>query len=516
MTIRKGLYIMLFVAMASSLLTACSQSETVTTYEQEAAKKQEAKANQPSSTYSASDVPITFDVYTGERATTRSSTASISNLADLATEGFSVFAYLTGAYDYDPSTRSIQPNFMYNQKVMGTVVDVENDEVSWNYTPLKYWPNDYNGDGGAVDNQTPNPSTGTKVEKLSFFAYAPHVDLKKVNGSFVEYGYDADEDGINDAFQTDLSTGIVAISKNTYGGEPFLIYDLGSTTSSGDMRDLLYATNNSNEDDDVTNDTTNKTKASAPISFNFKHALAAFGFGVCGIFNAKERNNSESIDANSFIRIEKIELTTSLSQRAILNLNSGVFTPEDASSTTITLNADQIAENLRYTSFDFDNGTEEERNSYINNLLSYGVGRYYAAIDNTGGANYTNGAFIPSTGDGAIYQQVAVSKDNNNSYRNNFVYFIPTTGNKDVTIRITYHTLTRDARMKYGYSDVKNVVENTLNNVNLGVATGKYLTFNMQLGMNKVSIIGVTIVDTYQANEESTTWSGGYYYFIAQ
>ena len=245
--------------------------------------------------------------------------------------------------------------------------------------------------------------------------------------------------------------------------------------------------------------------------------MAAFGFGVCGIFNAKERNNSDLIDENSFIRIEKIEFTTSLSQKAILNLNSGDFAPEDASITTITLNADQIAENLRYTSFDFDNGTEEEKNSYINNLLSYGVGRYYPPIDNTGGANYANGALIPNTGDGAIYQQVAVSKDDdNNSYRNNLVYFIPTTGNKDVTIKITYHTLTRDPRMQYGYSDVKNVVENTLEGVNLGVATGKYLTFNLQLGMNKVMITGVTIVDTYQANEESTTYSGGYYYFIAQ
>ena len=519
-----------FLITTLLLVTGCSKSEVVTSYEQVSAGNEYIKQQPTQEDANNNPVPIVFDVASGDQATTRSSTsstASIGRKTDLAVEGFSVFAYLTGADDYDHES-GFQPNFMYNQKVAGTVVDAENDKVSWNYSPVKYWPNDYNGNGGAVDNQTPDPATGTKVEKLSFFAYAPHVELKKEGGSFVEYNYDADDDGTNDAFQTILSTGIVAISNNTYGGDPFLIYDLGSTTSSGDMRDLLYATNNG-DDDDATNDTTNKTKADGSISFDFNHALAGFSIGVCGIFNEVGRGNYSGndylIDNDSYIRIEKIELTVSLSQKAILNLRTGDFIPEDATTTTLTLSGDQIAENLRYPSFDeslYD--TDEAREAaYISyrqglaDLLEYGVGRYYAAIDNSGGAEYTDRAPIPNKSPGNIYQRVAVSKDDNNSYRNNLVYFIPATSQK-VKIKIIYHTLTEDSRMQYGYSDVKNVCEvTTKDDLDLNIAKGSIFSFNLQLGMTKVKINSVS-------NElnglENTPWGGSpwkssdFYYIV--
>ena len=503
------------------LVTGCSKSEVVTSYPDQVAKQDYSKQQPTQEGANDTQVPVVFDVTYGEQATTRSSTASIGRKADLADEGFSVFAYLTGATDYDSTSGTgSQPNFMYNQKVTGIVVlddPVEsNVVVNWNYSPVKYWPNDYNN--GAVDNQTP-PATGTKVEKLSFFAYAPHVELKKEGGSFVDYGYDANDDGTPDAFQTILSTGIVAISNNTYGGDPFLIYDLGSTTSSGDMRDLLYATNG--------DQTKNKNKADGSISFNFNHALAGFSFGVCGIFNKQQRNGAETgpstdylIDANSFIRIEKIELTASLSQKAVLNLRTGIFTPQSPLTTTLTLSGEQIAENLRYPSFDaslYD--TDEEREaayiSYrqgLSSLLSYGVGRYYAAIDNAGGATYTDGNPIPNTGTGAIYQRVAVSEDGNHNYRNNLIYFIPA-ASQEVTIKIIYHTLTEDPRMQYGYSDVLNVCEDTIQNLDLDIAKGSIISFNLQLGMTKVKITGVSIIGkTYLEQEESTSYDPSVYY----
>ena len=514
-----------FLITTLLLVTGCSKSEVVTTYEQEVAKQEYVKQQPAQQEVNNSPVPVVFDVASGNQATTRSSrssAASISRKADLADEGFSVFAYLTGATDYvSTSGTGSQPNFMYNQKVTGTVVHDDpvesNVVIDWSYSPVKYWPNDYNGNGGAVDNQTPH-ATGTKVEKLSFFAYAPHVDLKKVGGSFVDYNYDADGDGTNDAFQTNLSTGIVAISNNTYGGDPFLIYDLGSTASSGDMRDLLYATNNV-EDGDTTDDTTNKNKTDGPISFDFNHALAGFSFGVCGIFNEVGRGDNPGdddclIDNDSYIKIEKIELTVSLSRKAILNLRTGDFTPEAATTTTLTLSGEQIAENLRYTSFDeslYD--TDEEREaafvSYRDSLLSYGVGRYYAAIDNSGGAGYTDGAPIPNSPPGNIYQRVAVSKDDNNNYRNNLVYFIPATS-QPVTIKIIYHTLTEDSRMQYGYSDVKNVCKvTTPTPLDLNIAKGSIFSFNLQLGMTKVKIINITpyYFDTNE-NLDNSPWSG--------
>lgn len=527
-----------FVFSTLLLVTGCSKSEVVTSYEQVSAGNEYTKQQPTQQEVNNSPVPIVFDVASGNQATTRSSrssAASISRKADLADEGFSVFAYLTGATDYvSTSGTGSQPNFMYNQKVTGTVVHDDpvesNVVIDWSYSPVKYWPNDYNGNDGAVDNQTP-PATGTKVEKLSFFAYAPHVELKKEGGSFVDYNYDADGDGTNDAFQTILSTGIVAISNNTYGGDPFLIYDLGSTTSSGDMRDLLYATNNV-EDGDTTDDTTNKNKTDGPISFNFNHVLAGFSFGVCGIFNEVGRGNYSGndylIDNDSYIKIEKIELTVSLSRKAILNLRTGVFTPEAATTTTLTLSGEQIAENLRYTSFDeslYD--TDEEREaafvSYRDSLLSYGVGRYYEKIDKSDAITTLDDKDkIPNSGTEAIYQRVAVSKDDNNNYRNNLVYFIPATS-QPVTIKIIYHTLTEDSRMQYGYSDVKNVCEvTTPKPLDLNIAKGSIFSFNLQLGMTKVKIINITpyYFDTDE-NLDNSPWndnanSKDFYYSVPE
>ena len=130
------------------LLAACSQSEVVTTYEQEAVKMP------PSSTFS--DIPVGFDVNDGEQAQTRALTTEETLKANEDT-GFGVFAYYTqGIYESNSLTR--YPNFMYNQHVYweqiqddGTPIDKE--ARYWKYTPLKYWPNDYSsGDvgGGAI------------------------------------------------------------------------------------------------------------------------------------------------------------------------------------------------------------------------------------------------------------------------------------------------------------------------------------------------------------------------------
>ena len=84
------------------------------------------------------NVPIGFS----NNVTTATRAGDINN-DNLTSIG--VFASLThGNFDATVST----PNFMYNQLV-------EKKNGTWQYTPLKYWPN--------------NDS-----DKISFFAYAPH------------------------------------------------------------------------------------------------------------------------------------------------------------------------------------------------------------------------------------------------------------------------------------------------------------------------------------------------------
>lgn len=511
------------------LLTACSRSETVTTYEQEAVKQ---VVTQQSS------IPVTFNTNAAWPATTRS---AINTAQDLAHEGFSVFAYkTTGNYE---DTTDPQPNFMYNQLVTGTAVedpDTHEWHVEGSYTPIKYWPYDAN-------------------EKISFFAYAPHVPLATdENGAFVEYSDDTN------AYRTELSSGIVAISKNDYGGVPYLIYKLESNTNMDEMRDLMGATQVSNK--------SRNGDTYPEISFHFQHKLAGLSLGVCGVFNEVIRGSGSGTDyqiaPDSYIKIEQIVVSASLQNTGKLMMNDGTFTPEPEGSvttTTFTLDANNIADNLAYEPFSIDESeyivdeesfnynvvrvynhltdeqiaeitgggvnpseyTDEMKlalwkaemaaarqaviDAYHDNMLSYGVGRYYAAIDDPDNSNnFTDGEPIPNkVEDGAIYQKVAMSGNADDGYVSNLFYFIPAGTNKSFTVKIIYHTLTRDPRMPYGFSDIKNVVQSSTANVNLTNFTGKVLAINMQLGMTKVKIINITpyYFDTDE-NLDNSPWSG--------
>lgn len=96
-----------------------------------------------------------------------------------------------GSGDNDGAwSASSQPNYMYNQLME---FDVPNDdhEGVWNYSPVKYWPNEH-GDG----------ATSQHIDKLSFWGYHPFngsvddnpnlpsgvsLDLKQTDGT-TDYG----------------------------------------------------------------------------------------------------------------------------------------------------------------------------------------------------------------------------------------------------------------------------------------------------------------------------------------
>ena len=99
------------------------------------------------------NVPIGFS----NNITTATKAGDINN-DNLTSIG--VFASLThGNFDATVST----PNFMYNQLV-------EKKNGTWQYTPLKYWPN--------------NDS-----DKISFFAYAPHNATGVTPSNATQKGY---------------------------------------------------------------------------------------------------------------------------------------------------------------------------------------------------------------------------------------------------------------------------------------------------------------------------------------
>lgn len=95
-------------------------------------------------------IPVGFS---GDVSGTRSA-KEYGSAADLTAIG--VFAYFTnGEFNAGSSTS----NFMYNQRV-----ERQTSGGSWTYSPVKYWP-------------------GNTTDKISFFAYAPHVDETTPGGS---------------------------------------------------------------------------------------------------------------------------------------------------------------------------------------------------------------------------------------------------------------------------------------------------------------------------------------------
>lgn len=516
-----------FVFSTLLLVTGCSKSEVVTSYEKEVAKQEYAKQQSAQQEVNNSPVPIVFDVVSGEQATTR---AAVSSKADLAREGFSVFAYYTGQ-KYFPGTNGgvneaqwrgdegleagdyLYPNMMYNQLITGVFDANDNFTGEWNYNPWKYWPN--------------NPG-----DKVTFFAYGTHVNVTQENptGKAGARGND---------------TGITHISGNAYNkGTPVITYSLSPTSGyveMGDMEDLLYG--KSIDYTYTTVDNVTKTipagsqyynmekpvLAADPITFSFHHALAAFGFGVCGVFNEDTRgkpghtSSDYEIYDDNYIRIEDIYITAELPLSGELDLVSGAWTVAQNAAGTDYLtdevefhfDASNIAENLRYTDYvvrDEESGDidVDATTTQAATLLSYGVGRY-KAIDGESlpvGFNLSDRDKIPNSGTNAIYQKVGLT----GTAQQNLFYFIPASSTGDITFNftITYHTLTQDSRMLYGIGDVKNVVSNsaTISVAGGDDANSKIYMFNLQLGMAKVKINSVSNINT-ETKPENTPWGGG-------
>ena len=162
--------VFLFAVIAASL-AACSSDELAGNNTPEVSK----------------DVPVNFDVYV-PRTITRAglpggTTTGTPNTYGVTTEtlqtgrhakaGFGVFGYFTNNGDYDANTST--PNFMYNEQV--TYTTATGTLAQWTYEPVKYWPNEF-GDAAQSDD----------LDKVSFFAYAPYVDVTATTGTPVTSG----------------------------------------------------------------------------------------------------------------------------------------------------------------------------------------------------------------------------------------------------------------------------------------------------------------------------------------
>ena len=283
----------LFIAAtAAAVLSACAQTEETH------------KVN-------AQGDAVGFGVYvpqTKAGAAGQTTTASIQR-SEANGGGFGVFAYYTNDGDYSASAK---PNFMYNQGVFYNA-------SKWEYTPIKYWPNEY-GTGAN--------STGT--DKVSFFGYAPYVAT--ASGTY----------------------GITAFAPaNNAAGDPTVTYVIDPTPSTA--VDLCWAVKAS---DGLPWLNQTKQSTSGTVAFLFKHALARFNVNVRGYFDAVRSAegavSTDDIDTNTKITIEKIEIKGTFAPSGTLNLNNteankALWTPATAAETTLTIPNADIAASLKAT-----------------------------------------------------------------------------------------------------------------------------------------------------------------------
>ena len=156
----------LYFAAIAAMFAACSSEEL-----EQSALQQDAKGT-----------PINFSAYTPRN--TRAGVAGTNDNTNIGTRGFGVFAYYTAGEKYDVKAT---PNFMYNQKVTTDLTVNNQDDAgkgggvgtgkAWTYEPVKYWPNEF-GDKAISDD----------VDYLTFFAYAPWVEVTPTTGEIVPKG----------------------------------------------------------------------------------------------------------------------------------------------------------------------------------------------------------------------------------------------------------------------------------------------------------------------------------------
>jgi hypothetical protein len=365
------------------------------------------------------DEPIAFRPYSGT-AITKAGTAGEMTTATLQTEGFGVFAYQnTGSYD-----GSVVPNFMYNTKVSTS---------SWTYSPIKYWPNQIQS--GDTDRQT-DPAQATKVDVVSFFAYAPHVAASALSGA---------------------TSGITGLSANNATGDPKVTYTVSDDLDN--QVDLLWGVVNPATDQTWQTVVSGKTISLAKgmpyknlqkpavntaIHFYFRHALAQLTLTAVGAYNQVAEGGTAKDDVK--ITISKVELTVpGMTQTATLNLNNTTANQPLWESATGSANL----------------------------ALTVTGDNLNAALKDAGDVN-------------ASAQPTGVTASPTNVITNGKYYtVIPTGTSTTVNVKVTYYVTTDDTDLAAGHSRVENVISHDVV-FSSGFAAGTKNTIKMILGISEV------------------------------
>lgn len=385
---------------------------------------------------SVSNAPMAvgFDTYTSDNASTRAGQVGVMTTTTLQTTGFGVFATQTDNTTYSNATAT--PNFMYNQQVTYA-------SPGWTYNPLKFWPNET-----IDDNKGASSITANEVDKVSFFAYAPWVNMKNT-GALNVVG----------TLESGVQVGITAISANNATGDPKVYYTVASKPTNS--VDLLWgvAPTGGLTYTDVHNASVvtaqgkpflNLTKPSKDqkIKFLFKHALARIGLKVVAAVDQIAPGGTLNA-AETKIVIKEINITAATAKnKGILNLNNttantSLWSDDSGTQLILSLTKDATSEMV--------------------DALKY--------VDD---------------GAGSFAKTGVTTSEQNVIADNNYFMVIPTHADETFTVEIKYVVITKDDAVNGGYVVTENKIKKNITITNF--TNNKAYTFKLILGMTSVKL----------------------------
>ena len=427
------------MAAAAALFAACSSNDL-------------AEEKSPQTTQPTDEQVVGFDAYVN-RGTTRGGfegSLTAGTITD-ATAGFGVFGYYTNNILYG---QTAIPDFFYNQKVT-------HSGGSWTYSPFKYWPNEF-GTGAESAGQ----------DKLTFFAYAPYVEVNPGTGRM--------------ANKADEQYGIVGMTSNSTSGDPYVKYIASFDPEK--RVDLCYGVANSDFKSSVDGNNNNvlrgkpyidviKPKINDKIHFNFKHALASLNVTIDADIDQVSHGNATYLDDNTKIYVRKVTFE-GFADKGSLNLNSEAITDE---YTPNWFELNSINRRLSSGTVTIYDGRRDGREGQANATASNET------------PNNLNSSIIED--DGATTAGVPVTPVNlfDSDDAEAPIFVIPT--DEDLKVTIVYDVETADINLSTYLSDGKtkgSSVENTITKTitvsdsELKLKAGKAYKVSLHLGMTSV------------------------------
>lgn len=436
------------LAAAAILMAACSENDI---------------AEKQSPQVTTENDAVVFDAYTS-RGLTRAGASGVIGSTDAlkvtaTTKGFGVFGYYTNSEMYNGTTK---PNFFYNQQVYWNSTGTG----LWYYSPVKYWPNEFGSD--AISDQ---------VDRVTFFAYAPWVDVDPLTGVVKA---DDSKDPSN--------TNIISMTRNNVTGDPFIRYS--ATMDPTNCTDLLYGV--AAEDFTSSNSGVNPnnikkgypyksivkpgTDPKSKIYFDFKHSLAQLKVKINADVKDMTTESTDIQKTKTRIWVRSVTFE-GITKDGSLNLNSVAPDPQwyDINGINkITTGSLTVYDGLKDEREPLEKAATETPASFNPNLIQ--SAKY--VIDSDGKIDDTK------------FTLTGVTKDPVNLFNGESVFAIPTGEKMKVTI--VYDVETYDPNLAFYLSDgetqgssIENKITKTIDAFG-AIKAGYCYNLKLHLGMRTV------------------------------